>query len=63
MPPRRKTYNEQLRPTPAQVRELERILWRCRARSHTALDQRSTLYRQRGISAASLSPAPPKTRR
>jgi putative transposase len=52
VPPRRKTFNEKLRPTPAQERELERILWRCRARYNTALEQRILLYRQRGNSVS-----------
>jgi putative transposase len=44
----RKTYQEKLRPTPAQ--ELERVLWRCRTLYNTALEQRITLWRQRGVS-------------
>jgi putative transposase len=36
----RKTYKEKLRPTPAQERELERVLWRCRTLYNTALEQR-----------------------
>jgi Helix-turn-helix domain len=39
----RKTYQEQLRPTPAQERELERTLGRCRTLYTTALEQRITL--------------------
>jgi putative transposase len=46
----RKTYQEKLRPTPAQERELERVLWRCRTLYNTALEQRITLWRQRGVS-------------
>jgi putative transposase len=46
----RKTYQEKLRPTPAQERELERVLGRCRTLDNTALEQRSTLWRQRGVS-------------
>src|SRR5262249_43831305 len=38
----RKTYQEQLRPTPAQERALERTLWRCRTLYTTALEQRIT---------------------
>ena len=55
MPPRRKTYNEQLRPTPAQVRELERILWRCRARPHGPRPAQHALppaRHQRGLSVS-----------
>jgi hypothetical protein len=39
----RKPYQERLRPTPEQERALERILWRCRTRFTTALEQRITL--------------------
>jgi putative transposase len=46
----RKTYQEKLRPTPAQQRELERVLWRCRTLYNTALEQRITLWKQRGVS-------------
>jgi putative transposase len=46
----RKTYQEKLQPTPAQERELERVLWRCRTLYNTALEQRSTLWKQRGVS-------------
>jgi Helix-turn-helix domain len=37
----RKTYKEKLRPTPAQERQLERVLWRCRTLYNMALEQRS----------------------
>src|SRR5215472_14864 len=46
----RKTYQEKLRPTPAQERELERTLGRCRTLYNTALEQRIYLWRQRGDS-------------
>jgi len=46
----RKTYKYKLQPTPEQERELERVLWQCRRLYNTALEQRITLYRQRGIS-------------
>jgi putative transposase len=46
----RKAYHEKLRPTPTQERELERVLWRCRALYNTALEQRILCYRQRGLS-------------
>jgi putative transposase len=46
----RKSYQEKLRPTPAQERELERVLWRCRTLYNTALEQRITWWRQRGVS-------------
>jgi hypothetical protein len=34
------TYKEKVRPTPAQARALEDVLWRCRDRYNTALAQR-----------------------
>ena len=46
----RKTYQEKLKPTPAQERQLEEVLWRCRTLYNTALEQRITLWRQRGVS-------------
>jgi putative transposase len=46
----RKTYQEKLRPTPAQERQLEVILWRCRTLYNTALEQRITVWKQRGVS-------------
>ena len=48
----RKTYQEKLRPTPAQERELEVVLWRCRTLYNTALEQRITLWKQRGVSVS-----------
>ena len=48
----RKTYQEKLRPTPQQERELERVLWRCHRLYNTALEQRIMLYRQRGVSVS-----------
>src|SRR5258708_28614050 len=48
----RKTYQEKLKPTAAQERELEAILWRCRTLYNTALEQRISLYRQRGVSTS-----------
>jgi transposase len=50
----RKTYQEKLRPTPAQERELERVLWRCRTLYNAALEQRITLWKQRGVSLSRL---------
>jgi putative transposase len=44
----RTTAQEQLRPT--QERELERVLGRCRTLYNTALAQRITLWKQRGVS-------------
>jgi transposase len=46
----RKTYQEKLRPTPAQARQLEAVLWRCRTLYNTALEQRIYLWKQRGVS-------------
>ena len=46
----RKTYQEKLRPTPTLERALERVLWRCRTLYNTALEQRISVWRQRGIS-------------
>jgi putative transposase len=45
----RKTFKEKLRPTPAQEAVLDAVLWRCRTLYNTALEQRITLYRQRGV--------------
>jgi hypothetical protein len=41
----RKTHQEKLRPTPAQERELERLLWRCRTLYNTALQGAKALGR------------------
>jgi putative transposase len=46
----RKTYQEKLKPTSQQERQLEAVLWRCRTLYNTALAQRIFLYRQRGVS-------------
>jgi Helix-turn-helix domain len=46
----RKTYQETMRPTPTQERALEHVLWRCRTLYNTALEQRITLWKQRGVS-------------
>src|SRR5689334_15963705 len=45
----RKTYKYKLKPTPDQERALETGLWRCRLLYNTALEQRITVYRQRGV--------------
>src|SRR5262249_12730531 len=42
----RKTYKEKLKPTPAQERALEEVLWRCRTLYNTALEQRITWWRR-----------------
>src|SRR5258708_2601534 len=46
----RKSYKYKLKPTPEQERALEFVLWRCRTLYNTALEQRTSLYRQRGVS-------------
>jgi putative transposase len=46
----RKTSQEQLRPTPTQERQLEAILWRCRALYNVALEQRITAYQRCHVS-------------
>jgi putative transposase len=54
--PLRKTFKEKLCPTPAQEAALGVVLWRCRTlynvALNVALEQRITLYRQRGISVS-----------
>jgi putative transposase len=46
----RKTYKEKLRPTPAQERELERVLWHCRTLYNVALEQRITAWQRCHVS-------------
>ncbi len=46
----RQTYKEKLRPTPAQERELEGVLWRCRTLYNAALEQRVTAWQRRRVS-------------
>jgi putative transposase len=48
----RKTYKEKLRPTPAQERALEEVLWRCRELYNTALEQRITAWQQCRVSVS-----------
>jgi putative transposase len=45
----RKTYKYQLKPTPAQERVLDGIVWASRRLYNTALEHRIFLYRQRGV--------------
>jgi putative transposase len=45
-----KTYKEKLRPTPAQERQFEQVLWRCRTLYKTALEQRITAWQRCHIS-------------
>ena len=47
-----KTYKEKLRPTPAQERALEDILWRCRDLYNAALEQRIAAWQRRHISVS-----------
>jgi putative transposase len=46
----RKTFREKLRPTPAQERALERVLWRCRTLYNVALEQRITTWQRCHVS-------------
>jgi putative transposase len=46
----RKTFQEKLRPAPAQEHELERVLWRCRTLYNTALEQRITAWQRCHVS-------------
>jgi hypothetical protein len=48
--PCRKTSQEKLKPTPTQERQLELILWRCRTRYNTALEQRITAWQRCRVS-------------
>jgi putative transposase len=45
----RKAYKYKLKPTLAQARQLEGVLWRCRTLYNTALEQRITAYRRCGV--------------
>jgi putative transposase len=46
----RKTYKEKLRPTPAQARALEEVLWQCRTLYNVALEQRITAWHRCRVS-------------
>jgi putative transposase len=48
----RKTYTEKLRPTPAQERALDEVVWRCRDLYNTTLEQRITAYQRRYASVS-----------
>ncbi|HEU4785689.1 MAG TPA: transposase [Ktedonobacterales bacterium] len=48
----RKTYKFKLKPTPTQARMLDSIVWECRRLYNTALEQRITLWKQRGVSVS-----------
>ena len=45
-----KTFKEKLRPTPAQERALDEVLWRCRDLYNAALAQRITAWQRRRVS-------------
>ncbi len=45
----RKSYKYKLKPTPEQERVLDETLWRCRMLYNTALEERITAYRRRGV--------------
>jgi putative transposase len=46
-PALRKTFKEKLRPTPAQERALDEVLWRCRDLYNAALEQRIAAWQRR----------------
>jgi putative transposase len=48
----RKTFKEKLRPTLAQKRALDAVVWRCRDLYNTALAQRITAYQRRHVSVS-----------
>ena len=48
----RKTFKEKLRPTPAQERALDEVLWRCRMLYNSALEQRITAWQRRHTSVS-----------
>jgi putative transposase len=48
----RKTYKEQLRPTPTQERALDAVLWRCRTLDNTALEQRIAAWERCHVSVS-----------
>jgi putative transposase len=45
----RRAYKYKLKPTSAQERQLEEVLWRCRTLYNTALEERITAYRRCGV--------------
>jgi hypothetical protein len=46
----RKTYKEKFRPTPAQERALDEVLWHCRDLANTTLEQRITAWQRCHVS-------------
>jgi putative transposase len=48
----RKTFKEKLRPTPAQERALDDVLWHCRVLYNTALEQRMSWWRRGQVRSA-----------
>jgi hypothetical protein len=59
----RKTYKEKLRPTPAQERALEHVLWHCRTLSNTAPKQRITAWQRCHVSVTRYQQETPDTPR
>ena len=47
-----KTYKEKLRPTSAQERALDAVLWRCRDLYNAALEQRITAWQRHRVSVS-----------
>src|SRR5260370_3371534 len=52
----RKTFKYQLKPTPEQERQLERVLMLCRTLYNAALEQRTTAYERCGVSLSRYGP-------
>jgi putative transposase len=48
----RKTDKEKLRPTPAQERALEEVIWHCRTLYNTAVEHRITAYQRRRVAVS-----------
>ena len=48
----RKSYQYKLKPTPEQERALELVVWRCRTRYNTALEQRITAWERCHVSVS-----------
>ncbi len=54
----RKTYKEKLRPTPAQERALDEVLWRCRVLYNAALEQRVAAWERCRVSVTRFQQEP-----
>jgi putative transposase len=48
----RNTYQDKLKPTPVQERELARVQWACRTLYNVALEHRITAYQRRRVSVS-----------